>query len=37
MAQEITDYTQWNVLEQAAMSVLTQANDIPEQILSLLR
>ena len=36
MAQEMTEYTQLSVLDQAAISVLSQANDIPQQILSLL-
>lgn len=37
MASEMTEYTQQNVLEQAAVSVLSQANDIPQQVLSLLQ
>ena len=37
MASEMTEYTQQNVLEQAAMSVLSQANDLPQQVLSLLQ
>lgn len=37
MATEMTEYTQQNVLSQAATSVLAQANQLPEQILSLLR
>lgn len=37
MASEITEYTQQNILEQAAVSVLSQANDIPQQVLSLLQ
>lgn len=37
MAEEMTEYTQQNVLEQAAMSVLSQANDLPQQVLSLLQ
>lgn len=36
MAEEMTEYTQQNVLDQAAISVLAQANDIPDKILSLL-
>lgn len=36
MAEEMVEYTQQNVLDQAGISVLTQANDIPQQILSLL-
>lgn len=37
MASEMTEYTQQNILEQAAISVLSQANDIPQQVLSLLQ
>lgn len=37
MASEMTEYTQQNILEQAAVSVLSQANDIPQQVLSLLQ
>lgn len=37
MAEEMTEYTQRNVLEQAAISVLSQANDLPQQVLSLLQ
>ena len=37
MASEMTEYTQQNVLDQAAISVLSQANDMPQQILSLLQ
>jgi flagellin-like hook-associated protein FlgL len=37
MAEEMTEYTQLNVLEQAAISVLSQANDLPQQVLSLLQ
>jgi flagellin len=37
MAAEMTEYTQQNVLEQAAISVLSQANDLPQQVLSLLQ
>lgn len=36
MADEMTNYTHQNVLNQAAISVLTQANDIPQQILQIL-
>ena len=36
MAEEMTNYTHQNVLNQAAISVLTQANDIPQQILQIL-
>jgi flagellin len=37
MAAEMTEYTQQTVLEQAAISVLSQANDLPQQVLSLLQ
>lgn len=37
MAEEMTVYTQQNVLEQASISVLAQANDLPQQVLSLLQ
>lgn len=37
MADEMTDYTQYNVLDQAAISVLSQANEIPQQVLQLLK
>lgn len=37
MATEMSNYTQQNVLEQAAISVLTQANDLPQQTLQLLQ
>ena len=37
MAQEMTTDTQQNVLNQAAISVLTQANDMPQQVLQLLQ
>jgi flagellin len=37
MAEEMTEYTQQTVLEQAAISVLSQANDLPQQVLSLLQ
>ena len=37
MAEEMTEFTQQNVLEQASMSVLAQANDLPQQVLSLLQ
>ena len=37
MAQEMTNYTQQNVLNQTAISVLAQANDIPQQVLQLLQ
>lgn len=37
MAKEMTTYTQYTVLTQAATSVLAQANDIPQQVLQLLQ
>lgn len=37
MADEMTDYTHQNVLNQAAISVLTQANDLPQQVLQILQ
>lgn len=37
MAEEMTEYTQRTVLEQASISVLSQANDLPQQVLSLLQ
>lgn len=36
MAEEMTTYTQQNVIDQAAISVLAQANELPDKILSLL-
>ncbi len=37
MAEEMSVYTQMNVLTQAATSVLAQANDVPQQTLQLLQ
>ena len=37
MAEEMTEFTQQNVLEQASMSVLAQANDLPQMVLQLLQ
>lgn len=37
MAEEMTTYTEYNVLVQASTSVLAQANDLPQQVLELLR
>ncbi len=37
MAEEMTKYTQYNVLVQASTSVLAQANDLPESVLQLLQ
>lgn len=37
MAQAMTEYTQENVLSQAATSILAQANNRPQQVMSLLQ
>ena len=37
MAEEMTNYTHQNVLNRAAISVLTQANDLPQQVLQILQ
>lgn len=37
MAKEMSEYTKYNVLSQAATSVLAQANDLPQQVLQLLQ
>jgi flagellin len=37
MAEEMTTYTQYNVLQQAGVSVLAQANDLPQTVLQLLQ
>lgn len=37
MAEEMTEYTQQNVLQQAGVSVLAQANDLPQMALQLLQ
>ena len=37
MAEEMVTYTQQNVLQQAATSVLSQANDLPQTVLTLLQ
>ena len=37
MAEEMSTYTQQNVLNQAAISVLTQAYDLPQQVLQILQ
>jgi flagellin len=37
MAEEMTNYTHLNVLNQAAISVLTQANELPQQVLQILQ
>ena len=36
MATEMTEYASQNILDQAGISVLSQANDLPQQVLSLL-
>lgn len=37
MAKEMSEYTKYNVLQQAGISVLAQANDIPQTVLQLLQ
>lgn len=37
MADEMTNYTHLNILNQASISVLTQANDLPQQVLQILQ
>lgn len=37
MAEEITSYTRMQILQQSGMSVLAQANQLPQQVLQLLR
>ena len=37
MAEEMTTYANKNVLNQASISILSQANDMPQQVLSLLQ
>ena len=37
MAQEMTEYTKYNVLQQAGTSALAQANQIPQMALQLLQ
>ncbi len=37
MAKEMSEYTKQNVLDQAAISVLSQANDIPQTVLQILQ
>ena len=36
MAEEMTKYTQYNVISQAAVAMLAQANQRPQQVLQLL-
>lgn len=37
MAEEMSNYTQYNVLQQAGVSMVAQANQLPEKILQLLQ
>ena len=37
MAEEMTNYTQYNVLQQAGISMVAQANQLPEKVLQLLQ
>lgn len=37
MAEEMTNYTQYNVLQQAGVSMVAQANTLPEKVLQLLQ
>ena len=37
MAAEMTDYTKYNVIEQAATSALSQANELPSLALQILK
>jgi flagellin len=37
MASEMTNYTKENILQQAGTSMLAQANQAPQSVLSLLR
>jgi len=37
MAKEMMNFTKTNVLQQAAVSMLAQANQLPQNILQLLR
>ncbi len=37
MAEEMANYTQFNVLQQAGISMLSQANQMPEKVLQLLQ
>ena len=36
MAEEMTNYTQQNIISQAGMAMLAQANQRPQQVLQLL-
>ena len=37
MAQEMTEYTKYTILQQAGTAALAQANDIPQTVLQLLQ
>ena len=37
MAKEMTNYTQYNVMQQAGVSMVSQANQLPEKVLQLLQ
>lgn len=37
MAEEMTNYTQYNILQQSGISLLAQANQMPEKVLQLLQ
>ncbi|HWD41602.1 MAG TPA: flagellin [Fimbriimonas sp.] len=37
IAQEMTNFTKLQILEQSGMSILSQANQLPQQVLSLIR
>ncbi|MFN7579342.1 MAG: flagellin, partial [Armatimonadota bacterium] len=37
VAQEMTNYTKLQILQQSGMSMLAQANSAPQSVLSLLR
>ena len=37
VAQEMTNFTKLQILEQSGMSILAQANQIPQQVLSLIK
>ena len=37
MAKEMLEYSKYNILQQAAQSMLSQANQNPQNVLNLLR
>ncbi|NLD39107.1 MAG: flagellin, partial [Desulfatiglans sp.] len=37
MAKEMTNYTKYNIITQAATAMLAQANQVPQSVLSLLQ